>query len=41
VINWRNLGKKFGRKRRKDFGGIFRVFGCPRDFRDGSGGEAG
>jgi hypothetical protein len=29
------LGKKYGRTRRKDFGGIFRFFGRQRDFRDG------
>jgi hypothetical protein len=37
------LGKFWGKlgKRGKDFGGIFRVFGCQRNFRDDGDGEAG
>jgi hypothetical protein len=38
--NWENFGENKG-KGEKYFGGIFRVFGCRRNFRDGADGEAG
>jgi hypothetical protein len=37
---WEKLGK-IREKGKRDFGGIFRVFGCRRDFRDGGDGAAG
>jgi hypothetical protein len=37
---WENLGKIRERGER-DFGGIFWIFGCRRNFRDDSYGEAG
>jgi hypothetical protein len=37
----REILGRIGEKGRKDSGGIFWVFGCRRDFRDGGGGEAG